>query len=225
MTTIPKIRVMILAGGQGLRLGGIDKGLLEVGGEYQIDRLLSAVNAQTAWKRRGIVREPGYWISANRHLDFYQQRDPSAHVYPDALPGFAGPLAGIATLMTAARHSEGYQEESHWWWILPVDLSHLPVNALSLLVQAVQQGAHASYAVLDGQPMYPCCLVPASSYDVLASALDAGEGVRHWLQVVGAQPVDLWPDSLRGQPVNFNVPEDVAEFSPESSVNSQHPLV
>ena len=75
---------MILAGGRGTRMGGADKGLLELAGRPLVAHLLEALRPQVAT----------VLISANRNTEVYARF--GATVVPDPWPDFRGPLAGIA---------------------------------------------------------------------------------------------------------------------------------
>lgn len=87
----PDITALLLAGGRGSRMGGVDKGLQPLRGQplvrHALERLArqSVVPAQVA-------------ISANRNLDAY--RSLGVDVWPDIAPGFMGPLAGFLTGLT-----------------------------------------------------------------------------------------------------------------------------
>ena len=75
---------LVLAGGQGRRMGGIDKGLQT----YQ--------GVPLAWHaaRRLAPQVHTVMLNANRHLDVYAQW--GLPVWPDEQADFAGPLAGLA---------------------------------------------------------------------------------------------------------------------------------
>lgn len=79
---------VILAGGQGSRLGGVDKGWLSVAGQPAVVQVLAALQPQV----QGVI------IVANRNLERYQSLN--AMVISDAEPiQFLGPLAGIMAAM------------------------------------------------------------------------------------------------------------------------------
>jgi len=78
---------LVLAGGQARRMGGIDKGLIELAGRPMIEHVLEALRPQV-----GAVL-----INANRNLEAYQRY--GHPVLPDALGGFLGPLAGTLTAL------------------------------------------------------------------------------------------------------------------------------
>ena len=87
---------MILAGGQATRMGGGDKGLLTLGGQTLLDRVIERIEPQVA----------GLALNANgdaaRFVDF---RLP---VVPDSIAEFPGPLAGVLAGMdwAAARGAD-----------------------------------------------------------------------------------------------------------------------
>ncbi|HVC50001.1 MAG TPA: NTP transferase domain-containing protein, partial [Burkholderiales bacterium] len=77
-----KISGLILAGGQGRRMGGTDKGLVSFHQEPFIAHVL----------RRLAPQVDEILINANQNLETYQSF--GYPVISDAIRGFAGPLAG-----------------------------------------------------------------------------------------------------------------------------------
>lgn len=74
---------IVLAGGQGRRMGGVDKGLQPLRGRPMIEHVLERLRPQVG----EIV------INANQNVDRY--RSFGHRVVSDAIAGFAGPLAGL----------------------------------------------------------------------------------------------------------------------------------
>ncbi len=74
---------VILAGGLATRMGGRDKGLLEIGGEPLLQRIIDRIEPQVA----------GVALSANG--DAARFASYGLPVLPDTIPGFPGPLAGV----------------------------------------------------------------------------------------------------------------------------------
>jgi molybdopterin-guanine dinucleotide biosynthesis protein A len=130
---MPRVTGWLLAGGEGRRMQGQDKGLVNYQGHPLATWVLNTLYAQCAQVR----------ISANRNLPRYQQLmrvgeecDATQGVYPDDtdLQGQQGPLAGI---ITAMRHTD-----TDWLMIAPCDTPHLPKNLVERLMQeALQTGA------------------------------------------------------------------------------------
>ncbi len=76
---------LILAGGRARRMGGIDKGLVELGSKPMISHVLERLTPQV-----GRVM-----INANRNLDTYQEWTQT--VIRDSTGEYDGPLAGMAS--------------------------------------------------------------------------------------------------------------------------------
>ena len=78
---------MVLAGGRGSRMGGVDKGIQPFGGKplalFTLERLRASGGV-------GALA-----VNANRHLDVYAAF--GVPVWPDAKTDYAGPLAGFLT--------------------------------------------------------------------------------------------------------------------------------
>ena len=78
---------LVLAGGLGRRMGGEDKGLVELAGRPMVEHVLDALRPQV-----GTVL-----INANRNRDRY-----AAYGHPviaDSLEGYMGPLAGVLSAL------------------------------------------------------------------------------------------------------------------------------
>lgn len=88
--THPALTAIVLAGGRATRMGGQDKGLVELAGRPMIAHVLASLAPQV----------DHVIINANRNLDRY-----AAFGWPvvaDEDSGFLGPLAGLAAGMKAA---------------------------------------------------------------------------------------------------------------------------
>ncbi len=87
-----KITGVILAGGLGRRMGGIDKGLQELRGRPMVHWVVERLAPQ--------VDE--LLINANQNGERYATF--GHRVVPDQIPDFAGPLAGLHAALSAAAH-------------------------------------------------------------------------------------------------------------------------
>lgn len=139
------VTAWLLAGGEGSRMGGQDKGLVPWRGRPLAAWVLDSVAASN-------VHAIG--ITANRHIPAYQNvlsirttitqggvrlAAPGGVVPDDAdLPPRSGPMAGI---VTALRHSS-----TPWVLVLPCDTPRLPPDLLPRLLAAARQ-AQADIAV------------------------------------------------------------------------------
>ena len=104
---------IVLAGGQGRRMGGVDKGLELLHGRPMV----AAVLARLAQQVSEIL------INANQNLDAYARF--GHRVIPDAIGGFAGPLAGLHACLGEAQHETVVT--------VPCDSPFLPLDLVSRL--------------------------------------------------------------------------------------------
>ncbi|HEX7682095.1 MAG TPA: molybdenum cofactor guanylyltransferase MobA [Trinickia sp.] len=166
-----RITGLILAGGRGTRMGGLDKGLQPLAGEPLARHVARRLAPQVG----------ALLISANRHLQQYRQLGAAfgARIVEDASHDFPGPLAGLLAGLRAT--------SSELTLCTPCDTPNLPLDTASRLAAALD-AAKADVAVAatvnpDGQlSLHPVvALVRASLADDLAAYLDAGERkVRTW---------------------------------------------
>ncbi len=107
----------ILAGGAGSRLGGRDKGLVELDGRPLVAHVRAALPSDAL-----------VLIIANRHPAEYAR---FGRVLADIDAGTRGPLAGIATALTEA--------QSEWVATLPVDCPQPPRDLVQRLASALSR--------------------------------------------------------------------------------------
>ena len=126
---------VVLAGGRGSRMGGADKGLVEVAGRPMIEHVLTALEAQTA----------AVAVNANRNARQYARY--GCPVLPDRLDGFQGPLAGMASALESAA--------TRFVLVVPCD-SPLVSPALGPRLHAALMEREANVAVAhDGERLHP----------------------------------------------------------------------
>jgi molybdopterin-guanine dinucleotide biosynthesis protein A len=188
----PAISAAILAGGAATRLGGRDKGLEPLGGRPLVDWVLDALRAQ--------VNE--LMIVANRNLDAYARR---AHTIVDAVPGFSGPLAGVAAALAENR--------ADWLLTVPVDCPCPPPDLVRRLASAPQaETGGAAWVAHDGirrQPLF--ALYRSGLARSAARAAQAGQGPQRWQDAIGAIEVDFVDQ--RTHFTNLNEPGDFLAFA------------
>ena len=104
--SIPKISCIILAGGEGKRVDGRDKGLIIYQNKTLIKHVIDAIKPQTD----EII------ISANRNLEVYKLY--GYKVVTDEADEYRGPLAGIAAGLPHCKND--------WVLVVPCDMPFLP---------------------------------------------------------------------------------------------------
>jgi len=185
---------LILAGGEGRRMGGADKGLLEIDGVALAARATERLRPQVG----------SIMVSANRNLDRYRALglEPVTDTFSD--PGrTAGPLAGIAAGLARC--------DTEWLVSVPCDSPHLPTDLVARL-HTVATGAKAPAAfarTLAGvHPVF--MLLRRDLVDSLQGFLaEGGRRVREWQDAVGAIAVEF-PDEAAF--ANVNTPHDLARL-------------
>ncbi len=163
---------IVLAGGQGRRMGTVDKGLQPLRGKPMVAAVIERLAPQ--------VDE--ILINANQNLDAYAQF--GHRVVPDAIGGFAGPLAGLQAGLSAARHALVLT--------VPCDSPFLPADLFARLRKQLGENDLAVARTGD-QPHPVFALVRASVLRNLEAFL-AG----------GGRKIDAWYASLSVIEVAFD---------------------
>ncbi|MBM7454187.1 molybdopterin-guanine dinucleotide biosynthesis protein A [Oceanisphaera litoralis] len=165
------ITAVILAGGQGRRMRGADKGLLALWGKPLVVHLLERLGPQV-----GRVL-----INANRNLERYRQLAP---VVPDNDAGYAGPLAGFEAGL--------FHAPSEWVLFVPCDSPLVPTDLAPRLCAAIRR--HDQIAVVDdGTRLHAAtALVHQSLLPSLCNYLDGGDRkLQLWYERHQLVPVDF----------------------------------
>lgn len=161
-----EITALILAGGRGSRMGGVDKGLQSFCGQPL------ALHTLLRLQLGGGVGE--ILINANRNLAAYEAF--GVPVWPDGLADYAGPLAGFLVGLE--------QAQTPYVLTVPCDTPRLPLDLAQRLGAALRQAnapgamALAPEAGRDGhmqlrnQPV--CCLMARELLDDLVRFTQAG---------------------------------------------------
>ncbi|WP_395823133.1 molybdenum cofactor guanylyltransferase MobA [Collimonas sp.] len=159
---------LILAGGRGSRMGGVDKGLVLLDGKPMAAHVIARLTPQVG----------SLLVNANRNQDGYAAF--GWPVWPDQQPGFAGPLAG---LQAGLQHCN-----TAYLATAPCDSPFLPHDLVSRLASALTENAAdlAVAATLDpdsrtvrAQPVF-MLLKSNLLTDLNAYLLDGGRKMETW---------------------------------------------
>lgn len=184
---------LILAGGRGTRMGGLDKGLVEFNGKPMVEHVLAALRPQVA----------EVLISANRNEETY--RKTGCTVVSDALSGFAGPLAGISAGMHAVNRTH--------LLVVPCDGPFVPAWLAQRLWTASAGRDDMIVAAHDGERLHPTfALLPVSVLEDLDAYLASdGRKIDTFYRRHAFATVDFsdYPQAF----LNINTPEDVDTFA------------
>ena len=110
---------IILAGGEGKRVGGRDKGLINYQGKPLVQHVINTVAAQC----------DDILISANRNIKDYENY--GYKVISDAANHYLGPMAGIAATLPACKNEQVL--------VVPCDMPLLPNNLIEKLSAGMKQ--------------------------------------------------------------------------------------
>jgi molybdopterin-guanine dinucleotide biosynthesis protein A len=165
---------IVLAGGQGSRMGGVDKGLQPFRGKPMVAHVIERLAPQ--------VDE--LLINANRNPGDYARF--GHRVIADEIPGFAGPLAGFERGLAHAR--------GELVVTAPCDSPFLPVDLVARLRERLES-AHAQLAVAKtGTQLHPVfCLMRRDVLGSLQAFLGSGQ-----------RKIDKWYGELRVEEVAFD---------------------
>jgi len=187
---------VILAGGQGKRMGNQDKGLTMLANRPLIAHVISAFSPQ--------VNSTS--ISANQNISDYQNF--GYEVFEDSLAGHAGPLAGLLTAMKRALLAPNGSEALV---VVPCDAPLLPKDLVSRLVEAAGDSRPLAVIPHDGTRLQPLFgLYSLEALPSLEEFLNSGQRkVGIWVESLSPQVVDFsdQPDAF----LNINSPEELAE--------------
>ncbi len=178
---------LVLAGGRGSRMGGVDKGL------QKFRDTPMALNALLRLQLQAGSLVGDLMVNANRNLAAYEA---FGHpVWPDSLPDYAGPLAGF---LTGLAHCE-----TPYLLTVPCDTPLFPLDLVQRLAVAFDDptteiamvSAREGYADLRTQPVF--CLLRADLLPSLTTFTQAG-----------GRKIDRWTAQHRTVIVPFDQPGD-----------------
>ena len=186
---------LILAGGRGARMGGVDKGLQNFNGTPLTLHTLMRLQMQDA------VTLSEMMVVANRNLSAYESF--GVQVWPDSTDGFAGPLAGFLTGLERC--------ETDLLLTVPCDSPLFPLNLTQrLLDDLIAEDAEIAVAAAkeeDGsvraQPVF--CLMRVSLLESLVKFMQTG-----------GRKIDAWT----AQHKTVLVPFDTDDVDPRAFFNA-----
>jgi molybdenum cofactor guanylyltransferase len=181
---------LVLAGGQGSRMGGVDKGLAPFRGRPLVEHVIARLAPQ--------VDE--ILVNANRNPEAYAGF--GHRVIADEIPGFAGPLAGFERGLA---HAAGALVAT-----VPCDSPFLPADLVRRLREALEaNGARIAVAKTGEQPHPVFCLMRREVHDSLRAFLASGQRkIDKWYAALGAVEVafDDEPEAF----ANINTRDELA---------------
>lgn len=185
---VAQITAVILAGGQGRRMGGQDKGLIEIEGRAIAQILIEKLEQQSL----------KILINANRNQRRYQSF--GVTVVSDQLENYQGPLAGFASAMSTV--------DSEFILTLPCDSPLLVADYVERFINTQAQNNASICVADDGERLQPVhALISVSLIDSLHQFLDSGDRkIDRWYALHNFARVDF--SDCAEMFANINTPED-----------------
>jgi len=171
-------------------MGGVDKGLVELGGKPMVAHVLSRLAPQVG----------DVLVNANQNHDRYGAL--GYPVVPDSVGGFAGPLAGLHAGMTRATRD--------FVVTVPCDSPFLPEDLVARLAVALdREGAQLAVAKTFDQPHPVFALVRRDVLPNLAAFLErGGRKIDAWYS--GLKMVEVGFDDEAGAFLNINTADELS---------------
>lgn len=181
---------VVLCGGEGRRMGGVEKPLLDLHGKPLVAHALERLVPQVG---RVI-------ISANRELDAYRQ---FGHDVVSDVEFGLGPLGGLLSVVP--------QVNTPWLFCCPGDSPRLAEDIVARLGGACTGAAGGAYPHDGSRAHYLCLLVRTPTCSTLKSYLDSGlRSVHGWLGMHDTAEVSV--PELRETFVNVNTPDELLQI-------------
>lgn len=189
---------LILAGGQGRRLGGMDKTQIQLGGQTLLARASETLTT---------IADP---IAISGGPNAAPTAPGGLLILQDISPG-AGPLAGIAAGLAWAQ-SMG----ANWLATMPVDTPFLDATPYKLLLAARHD--HPIVIAETSRSQWLIALFKTDLASIAAeAAASANKSIANFAKAVGVQKIPM-PD-LAPMFDNINTPEDLAAARSRISSN------
>ncbi len=185
---------VVLAGGLGRRMGGVDKGLQPLRGKPMVQWAIE----------RFALQVDELLINANQNLDTYESF--GHRVIPDAIGGFAGPLAGL---------HRGLNEASHELVAtVPCDSPFLPHDLVPRLRDAMERENAELAVARTGDQLHPVfCICRKNVLPGLTAFLESG-----------GRKIDAWYSALHVVEVPFDdQPDAFSNINTESELRALEP--
>lgn len=187
-----QVTAVVLAGGMARRMGGVDKGWMELNGKPLVKHVLDIVDPQVG----------RCLINANRsHTAYGTLGKP---VISDLEGDFQGPLMGIATGL--------YHADTDWVLFVPCDGPYLPNDLVGRMLSSAKSD-NADIAVAhDGKRLQPVvALIKRELLDSVRATLSEGERkIDRWYAMHNVVTVDFsdHPEAF----INVNRRDDLDEL-------------
>lgn len=183
----PPTDLVILAGGQARRMNGINKLLQKFDDEIQLIKIHQQLKNKVSQ----------IWVNSHRDDSIYQKIVPNIQCYQDDEAGFLGPLMGMKSAWSHV--------QADYVLFVPCDVTYIPAKVIAKLhhVLARNHLTQVAYVEINGQALYPFCLVKRSSLPTLTACLEQKQGsLKHSFTALHAQVAQFKNQTLFFHSIN-----------------------
>lgn len=193
MTVSPsQVTGVVLAGGQGKRMSGNDKGLLELDGMSLVEHSVAILGKHLST----------ILISANRNVSEYAKI--GLPVIQDEMENYQGPLAGILATMKTIK--------TDYLLCIPCDTPGLPDDLVERMLIALSEHSSKACCAFDGKRIHPVInVLHRDLLDKLEQFLATGQRkLQIFLEQVDCVKVDFSDEADAF--ININTPYELESF-------------
>ncbi|ENU24259.1 hypothetical protein F993_01146 [Acinetobacter proteolyticus] len=186
-TEYPATDLVILAGGQARRMNGMNKLLQQFDDQIQLLKICEYFKTQVQH----------IWVNSHRDNSIYKQIEPDIQCYADDQNGFLGPLMGMKSAWSHL--------QADYALFIPCDVTYIPNQVVLKLHRALQKQpqAQVAYVNINGDALYPFCLLKRESISVLGQAIAEDRlSLRECFKQLNAQVVHFQKQSLFCHSIN-----------------------
>lgn len=152
----PQTDLVILAGGQAQRMNGVNKLLQEFDDQIQLVKIYQQLRSHVSQ----------VWVNSHRDYSIYQKLIPEIQCFPDDEQGFHGPLMGMKSAWSYV--------QSDYVLFVPCDVLYIPPYVVEKLHQVLARNplSGVAHVEINGNALYPFCLLKRSALDVICANLE-----------------------------------------------------
>ncbi|WP_336040881.1 molybdenum cofactor guanylyltransferase [Acinetobacter dispersus] len=186
-TEYPATDLVILAGGQARRMNGTNKLLQQFDDQIQLSKICESFKTQVQH----------IWVNSHRDNSIYKQIEPDIRCYADDQNGFLGPLMGMKSAWSHL--------QADYALFIPCDVTYIPNQVIHKLYRALQKQplAQVTYVNINGNALYPFCLLKRESLSVLEQAIAENKlSLRDCFKQLDAQVVAFQKQGLFCHSIN-----------------------
>ncbi|MCU4336221.1 MULTISPECIES: molybdenum cofactor guanylyltransferase [Acinetobacter] len=186
-TEYPATDLVILAGGQARRMNGTNKLLQQFDDQIQLSKICESFKTQVQH----------IWVNSHRDNSIYKQIEPDIRCYADDQNGFLGPLMGMKSAWSHL--------QADYALFIPCDVTYIPSQVVFKLHRALQKQplTQVAYVNINGDALYPFCLLKRESISVLEQAIAENRlSLRDCFKQLDAQTVAFQKQGLFCHSIN-----------------------